>query len=96
VGLEEAARKAGVPAVLNRVGSMLGLFFTSGPVRNFSEAKSSDLDLFASYYRGMLESGIYLPPSQFEVVFVSAAHEEAEIDRTIAAAETVLAGLGRA
>jgi glutamate-1-semialdehyde 2,1-aminomutase len=92
-GLLNAAQKAGVKAVLNRVGSMLGLFFTEGRVRNFDEAKTSDLDLFAAYYRQMLEKGIYLPPSQFEVTFLSAAHEEAEIDRTIAAAEAVFGGL---
>ena len=94
-GLLNAAQKAGVKAVLNRVGSMLGLFFTEGLVRNFDEAKTSDLDLFAAYYRRMLEKGIYLPPSQFEVTFLSAAHEDADIDRTIAAAEAVFGELGR-
>ncbi len=94
-GLLTAARQAGVKAVLNRVGSMLGLFFTETPVRNFNDAKTSNLDMFSQYYRQMLENGIYLPPSQFEVVFVSAAHVDADIDRTIATAETVLRGLGQ-
>ena len=92
-GLLNAARKAGVKAVLNRVGSMIGLFLTEGPVRNFDEAKTSDLNLFAAYYRKMLEKGIYLPPSQFEVTFLSAAHEDADIERTIAAAEAVFGEL---
>jgi len=95
-GLFNAARKAGVTVTLNCVGSMLGLFFTDAPVRNFNEAKKSNLDLFAAYYRQMFEKGIYLPPSQFEAVFLSAAHEDAEIERTIASAEAVLAELGQA
>jgi len=94
-GLIGAAHKAGVKAVLNRVGSMLGLFFTETPVRSFADAKTSDLDMFSAYYRQMLEKGIYLAPSQFEAVFVSAAHEDADIDRTIAAAESVFGELDR-
>jgi glutamate-1-semialdehyde 2,1-aminomutase len=68
---------------------MLGAFFTRGPVRNFEEAKGSDLNRFSEFYQGMLYRGIYLAPSQFEVMFVSAAHDEQSIDRTIAAAEAV-------
>ncbi len=94
-GLLNAARQAGVKAVLNRVGSMLGLFFTETPVRNFDDAKTSDLDMFSEFYRQMFANGIYLPPSQFEVIFVSGAHVDADIDKTIAAAETVLRGLGQ-
>ena len=92
-GLKTAARNTGVPVTADRVGSMLGLFFTQGPVRNFSEAKTSDLERFSQYYRGMRESGIYLAPSQFEAVFVSAAHDEEAISQTVASAETVFAGL---
>ena len=69
------------------------MFFTDGPVRNFSEAKTSDLKKFTNYYRGMLERGIYLAPSQFEALFVSAAHTHDKIDATIAAAEEVMQGL---
>jgi glutamate-1-semialdehyde 2,1-aminomutase len=89
-GLLSAARSAGVPAVLNRVGAMLGLFFTGQPVRSFDDAKASDLDLFSGYYRKMLEKGVYLPPSQFEALFVSAAHGTEEIDETISAAQAAL------
>ena len=92
-GLLEAARKAGVTVSGDRVGSMLGLFFCPGPVRNFKEAQSSDLQRYAAFYRGMLAEGIYLAPSQFEVIFVSAAHDEAAIAQTVAAAEKVFAAL---
>ena len=89
-GLEKAAEKAGVNARVDRAGSMLGLFFTDRDVKNFEDAKTSDLDMFAAYYKGMLEKGIYLAPSQFEALFVSAAHETEHIDKTIKAAEEVL------
>jgi len=89
-GLEKAAEKAGVKARVDRAGSMLGLFFTDRDVKNFEDAKTSDLDIFAAYYKGMLEKGIYLAPSQFEALFVSAAHEVEHIDKTIEAAEEVL------
>mgnify|MGYP006287975633 CR=1 FL=1 len=92
-GLGRIAQRLGVEVTLNRVGSMMGMFFTPGPVRNFEEAKTSDTERFAAYYRAMLEKGIYLAPSQFEAVFLSAAHETADIDTTLAAAEAVMAGL---
>jgi glutamate-1-semialdehyde 2,1-aminomutase len=92
-GLLKAARDAGIPAAGNRVGSMLGFFFTDGPVTNFEEAKTSNLDLFAAYYKGMRDKGIYLAPSQFEAGFVSAAHTAEAIDRTVGAAREVLDGL---
>jgi len=92
-GLEKAAEKAGVKARVDRAGSMLGLFFTDRDVKNFEDAKTSDLDMFAAYYKGMLEKGIYLAPSQFEALFVSAAHEVEHIDKTIEAAEEVLKNL---
>ncbi|MDJ0989179.1 MAG: glutamate-1-semialdehyde 2,1-aminomutase [Desulfobacterales bacterium] len=89
-GLATAAAQAGIPAVFNRIGSMLGMFFTDRPVNNFDDAKTCDLDRFACYYQGMLAEGIYLAPSQFEAGFVSLAHTEADIDATIAAASKVL------
>ncbi|MBS0014464.1 MAG: glutamate-1-semialdehyde 2,1-aminomutase [Desulfobacterales bacterium] len=92
-GLGRIAQRLGEEVTINRVGSMMGMFFTPGPVRNFEEAKTSDTERFAAYYRAMLEKGIYLAPSQFEAVFLSAAHETADIDTTLAAAEAVLAGL---
>jgi glutamate-1-semialdehyde 2,1-aminomutase len=89
-GLEKAAEKAGVKVRVDRAGSMVGLFFTDRDVKNFEDAKTSDLDMFSAYYNGMLEKGIYLAPSQFEALFVSAAHEVEHIDKTIEAAEEVL------
>lgn len=93
-GLEQAAANSGVKAVVNRVGSMLGLFLTDQPVKNFNDAKTSNLDKFAAYYRKMFERGIYLAPSQFESLFVSAAHSDQDIDDTIIAAKEVLSELG--
>jgi glutamate-1-semialdehyde 2,1-aminomutase len=92
-GLKEAAGKAGLPVVMNRVGSMLGLFFTDQPVSDFAEAQKSDVALFARYYKEMLELGIYLAPSQYEAAFVSSAHSEADIETTISAASKVFEGL---
>ncbi|MCJ8502861.1 glutamate-1-semialdehyde 2,1-aminomutase [Desulfatitalea alkaliphila] len=92
-GLRDAAAAAGVPVATARVGGMLGLFFSDGPVHNFADAKRSDLERFSAYYRGMLASGIYLAPSQFEAFFISTAHDDAAIDKTLQAAETVFRGL---
>lgn len=90
-GLVDAATSAGIGVKGARVGSMLGLYFSDGAVGNFDEAKQSNLDRFAFYYKGMLDQGIYLAPSQFEAAFLSAAHDEAVIDQTIDAAKLVLA-----
>ena len=92
-GLAHAAARAGIPAVFNRVGSMLGMFFSDAPVANFADARTSDLARFCLYYRRMLAEGIYLAPSQFEAGFVSLAHTDADIDQTIAAAAKVLSHL---
>jgi len=85
-GLIDAASRAGVPARVNRVGSMYTLFFTDRDVTDFESAKSSDTRRFNEFFHSMLDQGIYLPPSQFEAAFISAAHTEAEIDCTIEAA----------
>lgn len=77
---------AGTGFTVNRVGSMFTLFFTSEPVTDYESAKKSDTQAFGRYFRAMLESGIYLPPSQFEAAFLSAAHTVEDIDKTIAAA----------
>ena len=89
-GLTRMISDAGAKAIVNRVGSMMSLFFTAGPVRDFDDARTSDLDLFSRYYRSMRDAGIYLPPSQFEALFVSAAHTRADIDQTLGAVEAVL------
>ena len=92
-GLKRASEKAGINVKLARAGSMLGLFFTDRDVVNFEDAKTSDLKMFSDYYKGMLREGIYLAPSQFEALFVSAAHDTAHIDKTIQAAEKVMGGI---
>ncbi len=92
-GLKGASDKAGINVKLTRAGSMLGLFFTDREVMNFEDAKTSDLKMFSDYYKGMLKEGIYLAPSQFEALFVSAAHDTSHIDKTIQAAEKVMEGL---
>ncbi|WLR50101.1 glutamate-1-semialdehyde 2,1-aminomutase [Bacillus tianshenii] len=90
-GLSEAAKKHGIPHSINRAGSMVGFFFTDKDVVNFEAASSSDLDMFAAYYREMIEEGIFLPPSQFEGMFLSTEHTDEDIEYTIAAAERVFA-----
>ncbi len=85
-GLQDAAAKAGVPVVVNRVGSMMGLFFSSRKVSNFEEAKRTAFKNYARFHRAMLEEGIYLPPSAFETIFLSSAHSKSDLDKTIAAA----------
>src|SRR5262249_32801713 len=92
-GLEEAARAAGVPHCLNRIGSMWTLFFTSGPVRDYDSAKQSDTAPFARFFWAMLDRGIYLPCSQFEAAFLSTAHSAKHIEQTIAAARDSLVGV---
>ncbi|HHZ84123.1 MAG TPA: glutamate-1-semialdehyde-2,1-aminomutase [Nitrospirales bacterium] len=88
-GLEEEARRAGVPVCSTRVGSMLGLFFTRRPVVDFATAKTSDTSVFTRYFHGLLDRGIYTAPSQFEAMFLSIAHTPQMIERTIRAARTV-------
>ncbi len=90
-GFFEASQKTGIPLTINRVGSMIGVFFRDPPVNNYEDARRSDLNRFSWYYGRMFEKGIYLPPSQFEALFVSAAHSAHHIEQTIQAAESVLA-----
>lgn len=92
-GLGDAARAAGFPATAASAGTMFGLFFHPGPVRNYAEALQSDTQRFARFFWGMLDRGVYLAPSQFEAGFVSAAHGDAEIEKTLAVAREVLATL---
>jgi glutamate-1-semialdehyde 2,1-aminomutase len=89
-GLLAAAQKAGVPVRVNRAGSMFTLFFTDRDVFDFDTAKTCDTQRFNRYFNSMLEQGIYLPPSQFEAAFISAAHTEADIDRTLEGAAEAL------
>ena len=92
-GLEEAAQKADILVQTQRVGSMLGFFFNDRAVKNFDDAKTSDLEKFSAFYNGLRQAGVYVAPSQFEALFVSAAHQNEHIEATIAAAEHVLSQL---
>jgi len=94
-GLIEAAERAKVAIRLNRVGSMLTPFFTAQEVYNYASAKAADANAYARFFWGMLEGGVYLPPSQFEAWFVSLAHTSEEIQRTLEVAEAVFQGLAR-
>lgn len=92
-GLRAAVDAAGVDAFLTRVGAMATMFFTAEEVRDWPSASTSDTELYARYFRGMLDRGIVLAPSQFEATFVGLAHSDADIDAMTSAAAEVLAGL---
>ncbi|MBO1002608.1 glutamate-1-semialdehyde 2,1-aminomutase [Pseudogracilibacillus auburnensis] len=92
-GYEKAADKYNIPLQINRVGSMVGVFFTDQAIVNFETAQSSDLDRFAKYYRGMIEEGVFLPPSQYEGLFLSTAHSDELIEQTVQAIDKVFASL---
>jgi glutamate-1-semialdehyde 2,1-aminomutase len=94
-GLANAAQNAGVAARVEHVGSMLGMFFTDRDVACFEDAKTCDLELFSSFYQGMRQQGVYIAPSQFEVLFLSSAHADEHIDATANAAEQVLKNLAK-
>jgi glutamate-1-semialdehyde 2,1-aminomutase len=89
-GLVRAVADAKVTATVQRVGSMLTLFFHPGPVRSWSDAKNADVARFGAWHRALIERGIYWPPAQFEAAFVSLAHDEQAIDHTLKMAGVVL------
>lgn len=92
-GILDAAKKAGVPFSVNRVGGMFGLFFTDETVESYDQATKADVAAFNRFFHGMLERGVYLAPSAFEAGFVSSAHAVEQRDATVAAAAEVFAGL---
>ena len=92
-GLRDAAARGGVEACVQRVGSVLTLFFGPGPVTDWATAKRADTRRYAAFFHAMLRRGVYLPPSQFEAWFVSLAHTEEEITATVRAAGEALAGV---
>ncbi|KAF0819389.1 Glutamate-1-semialdehyde 2,1-aminomutase [Bacillus sp. ZZV12-4809] len=92
-GLKAAAEKYDIPHTINRAGSMIGIFFTNEDVVNYEKAKSSNLEFFAEYYREMANQGVFLPPSQFEGLFLSTAHTDEDIEKTISAAEQAFSKL---
>jgi glutamate-1-semialdehyde 2,1-aminomutase len=89
-GLRAGLKESGVEGVVNVAGSLLTIFFARDPIRNYADAKKSDTARFATFFQEMLARGIFLPPSQYEALFISAAHTYAEIDRTIEAANESL------
>jgi glutamate-1-semialdehyde 2,1-aminomutase len=92
-GLSAAADEAGVALQVNRAGSMLTPFFTATPVRDYESACRSDTKKYAAFFQGLLARGVYPPASQFEAWFLSAAHTDADVDRTLTAARAALRGL---
>nr|WP_309099754.1 glutamate-1-semialdehyde 2,1-aminomutase [Fredinandcohnia onubensis] len=92
-GLTQAAVKYDIPHCINRAGSMIGFFFTNEKVINYEVAKTSNLEYFATYYREMANEGVFLPPSQFEGLFLSTAHTAEDIEKTIQAADRAFSKL---
>ena len=90
-GVSAAAKEAGVPLCHNRVGSMFTWFFQEGPVTDWDSASKSNTESFGKFFRSMFDSGVYLPPSQYEAAFLGAAHSEEDVRKTIAAAKQALA-----
>ena len=92
-GLRAAALEAGIPLTVNVAGSVLTPFFHPGPVTDYAAATASDTAAYAAFFHGLLERGVYPPPSQFEGWFLSAAHTERDVDRTVRAAREALGDL---
>jgi glutamate-1-semialdehyde 2,1-aminomutase len=92
-GIKDAARNAGIPLTVNRVGSMLTGFFCDGPVTDYTSARRADTKRYAAFFHGMLDRGVYLAPSQFEAAFVSLAHSDADLEHAARAAAEALSTL---
>lgn len=89
-GIAETIQRYSAPAVINRAGSLMTMFFTKSEVFDFKTALQSDVNRFAAFYRHMLDENIYLPPSQFEAIFISIAHSKEDLDKTIEATDAFL------
>ena len=96
LGWEQQAKKADIPVQVHQAGSMFGLFFNAYHVRDYATSAASDQEAFKVWFRTMLEQGIYLAPSQFETIFLSGAHTDADIETTLAASEKAFAAVKRA
>ena len=94
-GLADAARSAKVPLQVNAFGSLLTPFFTAAPVRDYASALGANTSAYATFFRGMLTRGVYPPPSQFEAWFLSAAHSDRDVKKTVAAAKTAMRDVAR-
>lgn len=92
-GILALAKQYEVPLTVNRAGSMIGFFFTNEEVTNYEKAKTSNLDYFAAFYREMADNGVFLPPSQFEGLFLSTAHSDEDIEKTLDAIEKSFAAI---
>ncbi|MDP9241724.1 MAG: aminotransferase class III-fold pyridoxal phosphate-dependent enzyme, partial [Actinomycetota bacterium] len=85
-GLADALERNGIPHTINREASLFSVFFSEGPVRDYTEARAADHDRYATFFHHMLEAGVMLPPSGFEAWFLSSAHSERELEATLEAA----------
>jgi glutamate-1-semialdehyde 2,1-aminomutase len=94
-GLAAAAAKAKVPVQVNRVGSMVTVFFAERPVFDAASARAASAKRYAAFFHALLERGVYFPPSQFESAFLSTAHTPDDVERTVAAAEAAFAEAAR-
>ncbi|MEN6384683.1 MAG: glutamate-1-semialdehyde 2,1-aminomutase [Phycisphaerales bacterium] len=92
-GILKAGKKAYVPIIINRIGSLMSIFFTSKPVMDFEDAKKADAGIFKAFFAGMLKNGVYLAPSPLEAMFISAAHSKKDIAKTLFCAQNVIASL---
>ena len=93
-GLQEVSKAVGIPMTTNQVGGMFGFFFSEEEkITRFNQVTQCNVDRFKLFFHGMLEHGVYLAPSAYETGFVSSAHDDEAIDKTLAAAEKVLATL---
>jgi glutamate-1-semialdehyde 2,1-aminomutase len=92
-GVLAAAKEVGVPLCANRVGSMFTWFFQNGPVTDWDTAAKSDTEAFGKFFREMLDRGVYLPPSQYEAMFLGAAHGDDDVQRTVEAAKLALGAM---
>ena len=94
-GLVRAATRSDLPVQINRLGSMLTLFFSEEPVRQFAKASASRRDQFAAWALGLRKRGILIPPSPLEAIFLAAAHTEAQVDRCVDAARAAFRAIRR-
>ena len=92
-GLMAEGTRQGVALTVNRVGSMFTAFFTPNPVSDYASAKKSDASAYGIFFRALLDSGVYFPPSQFEAAFVSTSHSEGDVAATLSAASSAFTGL---
>jgi glutamate-1-semialdehyde 2,1-aminomutase len=89
-GIENLIARHELPARINRARSLMTLFFTDAPVFDYASARRADAQRYARFFHALLERGVYLPPSQYEAMFVSAAHTDADIEETLAAIDAAL------